>query len=170
MPRFFRILTLLVFIIFLIPLGCQTDRTAKNPTGPSTPRKISYRTDEQMNQRKPAVPNAQKTSHRLVKLATGIPGVKNATAVVFGKYTLVGIDVDPSLDRSRVGTIKYSVAQALKKDPQGVNALVTADPDLNHRLRRIHQQIMKGKPLSGITDELADIAGRIAPQPSKNVR
>lgn len=169
MSRFFRIFTLLVFMLMIIPLGCM-DRSAKNPTGPTTPRKISYRTDEQMEKSRPVIPNAQKTSKRLVQLATGIPGVKGATAVVVGKYTLVGIDVDPNLDRSRVGTIKYSVAQALRKDPQGVNALVTADADLNHRLRRINQQIIKGKPLSGITDELADIAGRIAPQPSKNVR
>lgn len=66
--------------------------------------------------------------------------------------------------------MKYSVAEALKEDPQGANALVTADPDLVQRIRELSDDINKGRPLSGLTDELAEIAGRISPQPSKETR
>lgn len=79
----------------------------------------------------------------------------------------MGINLDPTLDRGRAGTIKYSVAQALHEDPQGANALVTADPDLVQRIRELADHINKGRPISGLADELADIAGRISPQPSK---
>ena len=43
-----------------------------------------------------------------------MPGVNDATAVVVGKYAIVGIDVKAKLDRTRVESIKYSVAESLK--------------------------------------------------------
>lgn len=113
----------------------------------------------------------RKSSRDLAKhlsnLAKREPHVRKATAISLGNYSIVGIDVDPKLERDRVGTVKYSVAQALKKDPRGSNALVTADVDLVQRIREMSHDIAKGKPLKGITEELADIAGRIAPQPSR---
>lgn len=103
----------------------------------------------------------------MTEIATQMPQVESATSIVLGRYTLVGINLDPTLDRGRAGTIKYSVAQALHEDPQGANALVTADPDLVQRIRELADHINKGRPISGLADELADIAGRISPQPSK---
>jgi len=99
-----------------------------------------------------------------VSLASSIPDVKDATAVVAGNYAVVGIDVDKDLDRSRVGTIKYSVAEALKDDPLGANAVVVADPDIVERLRVMRQDIQKGKPIKGVMNELAGIVGRLMPQ------
>lgn len=164
---FLRLTTLLCSVLIIIPVGCQTNnKTTRNQITPNAPRKISYQTTEQMRRNQSTRPKAHKTADRLVHLATSVPGVKGATAIVAGRYTLVGIDVDPNLDRGRVGTIKYSVAQALKKDPHGKNALVSADVDIVHRIRELNKQIMKGKPLAGLTNELAAIAGRIAPQPS----
>src|SRR5699024_11699221 len=55
----------------------------------------------------------------LANVAGDVPNVKDATAVVAGPYAVVGIDVDKDLDRSRVGTIKYSVTEALQHDPYG---------------------------------------------------
>ena len=43
-----------------------------------------------------------------------VADVNDATAIVIGKYAVVGIDVKDDLDRSKVETIKYSVAKALK--------------------------------------------------------
>ena len=167
-----RLFTILCSVLIVsIPLGCQTNNQAKTDhVTPNTPRKISYQNTEQMRRTQPVAPQRMnKTAKRLANIATRVPGVSRAVAIVVGPYTLVGIDVNKKLDRERVGTIKYSVAQALKKDPQGKNALVTADVDLVQRLREINQDLMKGKPIAGIMDELAEIAGRIAPQPS-NVR
>lgn len=185
----YRLSVLLCSLLIVIPIGCQTnDKAARDQTNqetPGTPKQISHRANDQTNDRmnnrtndqtgvnrnqnQIGTPQAQKTAKRLVKLATSVKGVKGATAVVVGRYTIVGIDVDSTIDRNRVGTIKYSVAQALKDDPQGANALVTADTDIVQRLREISKQMAAGKPITGIVDELAAIAGRIAPQPSKGV-
>lgn len=106
----------------------------------------------------------QEISRRLVKLATSIPDVNDATAVVFGKYAIVGIDVDSNIERSEVGTIKYSVAESLKHDPFGARAVVVADPDMNARLKEISQDIQNGQPIQGIMNELSDITGRLMPE------
>lgn len=112
----------------------------------------------------------QAKAERLVRLATGVKNVKDATAVVAGRWAVVGIDVDAHLDRSEVGVIKYSVAEALKEDPQGASALVTADPDIVQRLREMAADIRRGRPVAGVAEELADIVGRIIPQAPRDVQ
>lgn len=105
----------------------------------------------------------------LEALAQSVPHVESAHCVVFGNTAVVGINVKPDLDRSRVDTIKYSVAEALRKDPYGVNAIVTADMDLDQRLRQIGDHIRAGRPVSGFADEMGKIIGRIIPQMPKDV-
>jgi YhcN/YlaJ family sporulation lipoprotein len=119
---------------------------------------------------------ANQISQRLVHLASDVPGVHDATAVVAGDYAVVGIDVDNKLDRTRVGSIKNAVTNALKNDPYGANAVVTSDPDIIQRLRNMGQHIRNGRPISGVADELAAIVERIMPdipnkplQPSQNI-
>ncbi|GIP20501.1 YhcN/YlaJ family sporulation lipoprotein [Paenibacillus sp. J22TS3] len=105
----------------------------------------------------------------LESIANRVPGVKSAHCVLFGNTAVVGLDVDGNLDRSKVGTIKYSVAQALRKDPHGANAIVTADVDLSHRIADINKSVQQGHPLSGFGNELSDIIGRIVPQLPRDV-
>lgn len=106
----------------------------------------------------------QEISKRLVELATSIPNVHDATAVVIGRYAIVGIDVNSKIERSQVGSIKYSVAESLKEDPHGARAIVIADADTNQRLKEISADIEKGRPIQGIMEELADVAGRLMPE------
>lgn len=106
----------------------------------------------------------QEISRHLVNLATRIPNVNDATAVVLGRFAIVGIDVNKNLDRSEVGTIKYSVAESLMNDPHGARAMIVADPDMNARLREIAEDIQNGEPVQGIINELADITGRLIPE------
>ena len=77
-----------------------------------------------------------KAADHLASLAASVPGVNDATAVVVGKYAIVGIDVKAKLDRTRVESIKYSVAESLKNDPDGANAVVVADVD-TYELKQI---------------------------------
>lgn len=111
-----------------------------------------------------SVKNEIALKDHLEQLAKRVPGVDGAHCVVLGKTAIVGLDVKGSLDRSRVGTIKYSVAEAIRKDPRHVNALVTADMDLSHRLAEMSRHVSQGRPISGFAAELADIVGRIIPQ------
>lgn len=115
------------------------------------------------------MPHEQRITH-LKTLAKKVEGVRDANCVIYGNTAIVGIDVDGKLDRARVGTIKYSVAEALRKDPEGVDSIVTADADVSERIKEIGEHIRKGNPVSGFASELSDIVGRIIPQLPKDVK
>src|SRR5699024_2457091 len=82
----------------------------------------------------------------LANVASDVPNVHDAAAIVAGPYAVVGIDVDGTLDRSRVGTIKYTVSEALQHDPYGKTAVVIADADIMERIRSMRQNIQDGYP------------------------
>jgi YhcN/YlaJ family sporulation lipoprotein len=147
---------ILIFIILLGGCGTQ-NKTMDN--GKQNLIHVKNSTIQQVDRN-----TGQEISKHLVDLATGIPNVRDATAVVLGNYAIVGIDVDSDIDRSKVGSIKYSVAEVLKNDPQGARAVVIADPDLTARLKEISQDIKNGNPISGIMNELSDISGRLIPE------
>jgi YhcN/YlaJ family sporulation lipoprotein len=156
------------WITVLIVIGCLVAGCGSNGNQQET-RMETHET--QPNQRlEIKSEDSQQIAERLIKLATSVPQVNSATCVVLGKTAIVGIDVDADLDRSRVGTIKYSVAEALRKDPAGINAVVTADVDLNARIREIADEIRAGRPVSAFANELADIIGRIMPQLPKDTK
>src|SRR5690625_5047903 len=79
----------------------------------------------------------QDIASHLATVATEVPDVDDAAAVVAGPYAVVGIDINEVIERQRVGTIKYSVNEALKKDPYGKTAVVIADADIMERLRQM---------------------------------
>ncbi|MEC0123942.1 YhcN/YlaJ family sporulation lipoprotein [Paenibacillus pabuli] len=115
------------------------------------------------------MPNEKRVTH-LKTLAKQVEGVKDANCVILGNTAVVGIDVDGELERARVGTIKYAVAEALRKDPEGVDSIVTADADVTERIKEIGKHIRQGHPISGFASELADMVGRIIPQLPKDVK
>jgi YhcN/YlaJ family sporulation lipoprotein len=148
-------------LLSLLLSGCGS--VGRNETSPSPQNKQRIQT--QQTTRQQSVPNnPQQIAEHLEALARGVHGVEDATCVIVGKQAIVGLDVDRNLDRARVGTIKYSVAEALRQDPNGVNAIVTADMDLGQRLQEIRKDIQKGRPAAGFAEEMADIIGRIVPQ------
>ncbi|WP_099157955.1 YhcN/YlaJ family sporulation lipoprotein [Virgibacillus ndiopensis] len=106
--------------------------------------------------------NRQLADH-LAKIASDVPNVHDSAAVVAGPYAVVAIDVDKDLDRSRVGTIKYSVLEALQHDPYGKTAVVVADADVMERIRGMSNKINQGHPVQGVVDELSAIVGRYMP-------
>lgn len=108
--------------------------------------------------------NNTEIASRLANIASDIPGVNDAASVVAGPYTVVGIDVDKDLDRSRVGSIKYAVLEALYHDPYGKTAVVVADGDVMERIRGMGNKINQGYPVQGVVDELAAIVGRYMPE------
>ncbi|WP_181348957.1 YhcN/YlaJ family sporulation lipoprotein [Thalassobacillus sp. CUG 92003] len=108
--------------------------------------------------------NSQEAARHLAKLASGVKGVHDATAVVLGGFVVVGIDVDKDVDRGKVGVTKYSVAEALKHDPYGKQAVVVADADGTERIKRVREKASEGHPIQALTDELSDIVGRYMPE------
>ncbi|MFB5759293.1 YhcN/YlaJ family sporulation lipoprotein [Paenibacillus medicaginis] len=153
-----------VSILLLSGCGVSGDRSARNAaTGQPTAKQAANHTARQLNAAAPKT-NATVQADHLANLARRVQGVKDANCVVLGNTAIVGINVDGKLDRSRVGTIKYSVAEALDKDPHGLRTLVTADADINNRLAEMAHDIRSGSPVQGFGNELADIMGRIIPQ------
>lgn len=148
----------IVAVLLLLLVGCNAQNEAAD-NGNQNLVKVQNSTIEDVDRK-----SGQEISRHLVDLATGVANVKDATAVVIGNYALVGIDVNSNLERSEVGSIKYSVAESLKNDPHGAKAVVIADPDLTARLKEISDDIKNGQPITGIMNELADISGRLIPE------
>ncbi|MBD2870147.1 YhcN/YlaJ family sporulation lipoprotein [Paenibacillus arenilitoris] len=147
-------------IVILATTGCTV---ARNETSPS-PQNNDRVEAQQTEPRRQEINNSEQVATHLEQLAKGIEGVQDAHCVVIGNTAVVGIDVDAKMERSRVGTIKYSVAEAFRKDPYGIDALVTADMDLAQRLNEIGADIRRGRPVAGFAEEMADIMGRLVPQ------
>ncbi len=159
---------LALLLVMLFVSGCGQNRDhAGSPSPQQTNHEIKVR---QSVPEKPEIHNPEQVANRLEQLAESIPRVQSANCVVFGDTAIVGINVQGNLDRSMVGTIKYSVAEALRKDPHGAHAIVTADMDIASRLQEIGQDIRKGHPVSGFAEELSDIIGRVMPQLPKDVQ
>ncbi|WP_257350599.1 YhcN/YlaJ family sporulation lipoprotein [Pseudalkalibacillus decolorationis] len=148
-------------LLFITLLGCQNNQDEAE-LGTENSKRIEVKQSVEYNKQERK--SSAQISKRLVELSTGVKGVKEASAVVLGKYAVVGIDVEDDLDRSRVSSIKYSVAEALQHDPYGANAVVTADPDIYERLGEMGRQIRNGQPIGGILEELAAITGRLMPE------
>lgn len=159
-------LCLLLTVILFTGCGTASQKASPSPQGQqgNNPQAQNARDGGQLitNNGNNQV-QLNKQAH-LEELVMRVPGVKGANCVVMGNTAVVGIDVDGKLERARVGNIKYTVAEALRKDPQGAGAIVTADIDLNNRIAEIGNKIRAGHPVSGFATELADIIGRIMPQ------
>lgn len=145
--------------------GCGKQQSAAN----HSENRLQAQAQANNNATKRKIENPKKVAAHLESLARGVQGVKGANCVVFGKYAIVGIDVDEKMERTRVGTVKYAVAEAFRKDPYGIDAIVTADIDLAQRVREIRADVSKGRPISGFAEELADMVGRLIPQIPRNI-
>lgn len=158
-------MVILTLFTLILTIGCQARNTP--PANEAAPPNGKIEKTERVPQTAPEPKRDEdptKVAHRLAKVVTHLPQVNDATVIVFGDYAIVGIDIDATLDRSRAGTIKYTVAEALKDDPMGAKALVTSDPDLLQRLKDLNADIQKGHPIKGFAEELSDIVARIIPQ------
>ncbi|MBP1992818.1 YhcN/YlaJ family sporulation lipoprotein [Paenibacillus eucommiae] len=161
-------LVCLSLLLVFFAAGCSQNQRNNVPSSPSTQQNgIKV---QQIAPQKQEIENKQAVSDRLEMLASSIPQVQSAHCVVLGNTAVIGINVNPEMDRAKVGTVKYAVAEALRKDPDGVNAIVTADMDVDQRLREIKESIQGGRPVSGFAEEMADIIGRIMPQLPRDVQ
>jgi YhcN/YlaJ family sporulation lipoprotein len=157
----------LMLLLLSLPIGC-TQAPKQGAVSSPNPAQSGIKVQQSVRST-PEIKDSRAVADHLEKLATRIPMVQSAHGVVFGNTAVVGINVRPELDRSRVGTVKYAVAEALRKDPYGTNAIVTADIDLDQRLSDIRSNVRSGRPIAGFADQMADIIGRIMPQLPQDV-
>lgn len=156
--------------ILLLSLLAGCNQSPKSGASPSQTNDQNRQVQvQQTAPQKKEIEDSRAVADRLEQIAVSVPGVESANCVVFGNTAVVGINVPPDMNRAKVGTIKLSVAEALKKDPYGVDALVTADMDLAERLRMVGQQMRNGRGINGFAEEMASIIGRIVPQMPRDV-
>lgn len=148
-------ISIVILLSIMLLIGCQDvdhqEQQGMSNIQHTTSGENHYETNEEI-------------AKHLAKIASSVPYVNDAIAVVAGPYAVVGIDIDAEADRSRVGTIKYSVSEALQEDRYGKTAIVVADGDLLERLKTIRTKSQEGYPIEGIIDELATIVARYMPQ------
>lgn len=145
-------------LLFIFLVGCQQEEQTDSL---ERTKHVQHVKDSDPR----SVPEASNTeiAEHLSELASHVPDVNDATTVIAGPYAIVAIDVDRTLDSARVGTVKYTVSEALYKDLYGKTAIVISDPDVLERFKEMNEQIRAGHPIKGIVDELAAIVGRAMP-------
>lgn len=118
-----------IMLLSLVLTACGVSRQEQNIREHSVPNGPAAHPVEDVA-RLPQEANATEQADHLAKIARRVNGVANANCVVLGNTAIVGIDVDGKLERADVGTIKYSVAEAIHKDPDGLNSLSRLTPIL----------------------------------------
>ena len=151
----------LILLPVLLLFACQQENNEGTLSDQETTDRYVKLKNSNQDEKK-ELSNSQIANH-LVDVADSVPDVNNSVAIVLGPYAVVGLNVDGDLDRSRVGTIKYSVLEALKKDPYGKTAVVVADGDIADRISEMNKKVQEGYPVQGIIEELAAIVGRYMP-------
>lgn len=155
-----KVIHLCIYVVLIsIILGCQQNAAEENPEKQRS-LGVPAQVEDSKNENNKS---AEEIAEHLVHLSERVPEVKGATAIVLGDLAVVGVDVNDNLDRSDVGVVKYEVAEALKHDPHGAYAFISADPDVNGRLKEMQKEIKAGHPIAGIMNELAAIVGRLIP-------
>lgn len=157
---FFKYISILILSILMVACQQSNDNQATNEK--TKDNGMIHVKNSDPIQRKEL--SNQEIADRLANIADRMPDVDRATALVAGPYTVVGIEVDKDFDRSKVGSIKYTVAEAVHKDPYGREAIVVADPDVVERVKHMGDKMAQGHPVQGIIDELSALIGRIMPE------
>lgn len=102
-------------------------------------------------------------ANHLAGIASNVPHVNDAETLIVGPYVAVAIDIDEDIDDTRVGTVKYTVSEALQHDKYGKTAIVIAEANMTDRFREMQGKIKEGQPIQGVLDELAEIVNRYMP-------
>lgn len=147
----------LITVALIICVGCNQQ---KQESSRQTDQPIGI--EQTSNRDEHTLTNEQIASH-LATIAVKVPNVNDAAAIVAGPYAVVAIDIDEMTERERVGTIKFSVGEALQHDPYGRTAVIIADADMITRIREMGNNLREGHPVQGVVDELADIVSRYMP-------
>lgn len=154
--------TLAFMFSLLLLTGCQSNEEKPLAEQGSNDHVLQIENSDPTEEKETAT--NQEIAKHLAHVANSVPNVNEATAIIAGPYAVVGIDVDKDLDRSRVGTIKYAVTEALHDDPYGKTAVVVADADGTQRIRNMAQGFQDGDPVQQIIEELSAVVGRYMPE------
>lgn len=173
-----RLLAILLSVALFVTVGVGCT-PAKKPAPPPAPTPTP--TTPKVVPKPKAVTPLKKTvgmpttSAEMHKVATKLsdeaakaPGVKKAAVALSGTDAYVGLDLKPGVTGKKTDAVKKDVVNRVKKaDKRLTNVYVSTDIDTVTRIKRVAQGIAQGKPLTGFTNELAEIGRRIVPSKAK---
>lgn len=149
------------------PTDIQNTPAEQNPN----PKQVGQLRQPKQSIQAPQVaasrPNQQTLTaqaNELAQVINGIVGVKRAAVLLTGKTALIGVDLDASISGSRIDSIKYTVKETAERHAGGYHAVVTSDIDTVQRARNLVAGMRAGKPVSTVSDEIADIISRLVPE------
>jgi len=155
MSKKYFLFTTICLMLFLV--GCN-----KNATPPSSTSQKKLEV-EQSSYEPDNIMNTKEIASHLATIASEVPDVHDAAAIVAGPYAVVAIDISQEVERQETGKIKYSVLEAMEHDPYGRSAVVIADADMLQRIKEMKNSIRDGAPVQGVADELGNIVSRYMP-------
>lgn len=160
--RFLVLIGVLLTLLVTAFAGCSAARKPGSPatptppgqTAPGTPRSTAPAADPRVSAREAA---------RLADVASKVPGVRKAYVVLSGTTAYVGLDLKPG-EEPRSKTIQKDVASRVKRaDARIRRVMVTTDPDLVTRIKRVSNGIAAGRPISAFTREMSELNKRLTP-------
>jgi len=108
--------------------------------------------------------NNVELSRRIADRVEDIQGVNKAYVLISGNTAIVGVDMDNNAEGQVTRNLKQKIEKAVKRVDNDIdNVSVTADPDLLTRIQNMFEDMDKGNPIRGFTDEFQEILRRITP-------
>lgn len=106
-------------------------------------------------------------TRRAAKIASSVnklAGIEKTTVVITGNTALVGIDLMDYVLESEVAPLKSQVEKSVRAaDGEVRNVAVTATPELVERITAIAGDIGRGRPATGLADEMGSLLRRATP-------
>lgn len=104
-------------------------------------------------------------TNRIYDRLASLSGVNDSTVVITGTTAVVGVDVAKNSKGTSTNDVKTRVEKAVRAADSSIkNVVVTADPDLFQRLKKVGQDVRNGRPLKGFGTEMQEIMRRITPR------
>lgn len=172
-PRYttaISVVALVLMLVLLFTAGCaQPSRKPVPPPTRPAPSAPAPRTPAPARKPLPTTPaEVHRLASKLAADAATVPGVDKATVALTDSTALVGLDVKAGVEAARANSIKREVSDRLQRsEPRLTRVLVTTDPDLTARIKKIAEGVKAGKPVSSFSREVTELMRRLTPTAPK---
>ena len=163
------------FIIFLsgCTKGSASTKERENTTNrlwtslPKVPQNISeYKVDYSYRKPETVIEPVQDTkkAKQMASMIAALPEIEKATVLLTGNTALVGIHISQTLSNDQLDALKEKIQNQIQKEqPHIRHVSVTHSPELVGRMTVIAEDIMEGRPIQGLADEIGVILRRATP-------
>ncbi len=165
-----RILIFITSLLFVVvgAAGCEKSSQTSPAKKPATVRKTATQPQKKPATSAMTAAEADRVAACLAKEAVKVKGVDKAYVVIdttgARPNAYVGVNLTPDVKGTETNRVKNEVERKLKAaEPRLSTVNVTSDPDLVKRIRDLASSIAKGKPITGLADEIKELGRRIKP-------